>query len=65
MPIPKPKGEQKKDFIAKCMDDSVMVKEFENSKQRYAVCQSKWKNAKKKHDAKWEDEDNSQAIIYE
>ena len=65
MPIPTPKGD-KEDFINKCMGDSVMTKEFENSKQRYAVCQSKWKNAKKKPDgdASWEKEDNSHVILY-
>ena len=43
MPIPSPKGEPKKNFLSKCMADSVMVKEFPDEKQRYAVCQSKWK----------------------
>jgi len=28
------------------MGDSVMVKEFPDEKQRYAVCQSKWKKSK-------------------
>ena len=46
MPIPSPKGEPKKNFLSKCMGDSVMVKEFPNEKQRYAVCQSKWKKSK-------------------
>jgi len=46
MPIPSPKGEPKKNFLSKCMGDSVMVKEFPDEKQRYAVCQSKWKKSK-------------------
>ena len=46
MPIPSPKGEPKKNFLSKCMADSVMVKEFPDEKQRYAVCQSKWKKSK-------------------
>ena len=46
MPIPSPKGEPKKNFLCKCMGDSVMVKEFPDEKQRYAVCQSKWKKSK-------------------
>src|SRR3972149_3817124 len=42
MPIPKPnKDEKKKDFIARCMGDSVMTKEYEQS-QRGAVCNSAW-----------------------
>ena len=45
MPIPSPKGEPKKNFLSKCMGDSVMVKEFPDEKQRYAVCQSKWKKS--------------------
>jgi hypothetical protein len=46
MPIPTPKGEPKKNFLSKCMGDSVMVKEFPDEKQRYAVCQFKWKESK-------------------
>ena len=46
MPIPSPKGEPKKNFLSKCMADSVMVKEFPDEKQRFAVCQSKWKKSK-------------------
>ena len=46
MPIPSPKGEPKKNFLSKCMGDSVMTKEFPDEKQRYAVCQSKWKKSK-------------------
>ena len=46
MPIPSPKGEPKKNLLSKCMGDSVMVKEFPDEKQRYAVCQSKWKKSK-------------------
>ena len=46
MPIPTPKGEPKKNFLSKCMGDSIMVKEFPDGKQRYAVCQSKWKESK-------------------
>jgi len=62
MPIPSPKGEPKKNFLSKCMGDSVMVKEFPDEKQRYAVCQSKWSKAS---DIEWQDEDkNSDVIIY-
>jgi len=55
MPIPNPKGpEAKKSFISRCM--------FPDSKQRYAVCQSKYKNAKS-CEYKQEEED-SEIIIY-
>ena len=47
MPLPSPKGNQEKDnFISSCMGDSKMKKEFPDSKQRAAVCHSKWKKAK-------------------
>ena len=46
MPLPSPKGTQDKgSFIGKCMSDPVMKKEFTDSKQRAAVCHSKWKKA--------------------
>ena len=60
MPIPSPKGEPKKNFLSKCMGDSVMVKEFPDEKQRYAVCQSKWSKAS---DIEWQDEDKNSDII--
>ena len=48
MPIPKRKDQENKDsFISRCMSDKVMVSEFSNSKQRYAVCMSKFTQAKK------------------
>jgi hypothetical protein len=39
MPIPQRKeNESKKDFISRCMGDSVMVDEYKNPSQRYAIC---------------------------
>jgi|SanBayMetagenome_1026888.scaffolds.fasta_scaffold54373_3 hypothetical protein len=39
MPIPKPnKSESKKDFVQRCMEDNVMVSEYQNTDQRLAVC---------------------------
>ena len=64
MPIPSPKGEPKKNFLSKCMGDSVMVKEFPDEKQRYAVCQSKWSKASNLDpDRSYKDEDESEDII--
>ena len=41
MPIPKPnKDESKKEFVQRCMVDDVMVKEYNNTDQRLAVCSS-------------------------
>ena len=47
MPIPIPymgkNSESKKDFLKRCVSDSVMNKEFPDSKRRIAVCFSQWK----------------------
>jgi hypothetical protein len=41
MPIPKPnKDESKKDFLSRCMENPTMNKEYPDSNQRYAVCNS-------------------------
>lgn len=41
MPTPS-KGEKKKDFMKRCMEMPEMVSNYPDSKQRYAVCNSKW-----------------------
>ena len=47
MPIPKPKNiETKNKFIARCMNNKVMVNEFTNPKQRLAVCEKQWEDNK-------------------
>ena len=39
MPIPKPlPKEQNNEFIQRCMMDDVMVREYKDTDQRYAVC---------------------------
>jgi hypothetical protein len=39
MPLPKPKeGENKDKFLQRCMADEIMVDEYPDEKQRYAVC---------------------------
>mgnify|MGYP001180977714 CR=1 FL=1 len=39
MPIPKPeKNEDEKKFASRCMSDPVMIKEYPDIKQRYAIC---------------------------
>lgn len=46
MPIPKPKdNEPDKEFIARCMGNESMVKEYEDSGQRYAICVSQTKGS--------------------
>lgn len=62
MPIPTPgKDESKDKFIARCMGNDVMNSEFPDSKQRYAVCQSKWK-AEKEKDAEQEETKEEQKL---
>jgi len=44
MPLPEPKQEEKKqDFIARCMSNKTMDDEFPDEEQRFAVCNSLWK----------------------
>lgn len=39
MPIPKPTSqESNNEFIQRCMIDDVMIKEYEDKDQRYAIC---------------------------
>lgn len=45
MPLPKPKGtESRKDFMQRCMSDSVTVSEFPNTDQRLAVCSTQYRD---------------------
>lgn len=44
MPLPKPKsGEAKNKFMDRCMANPTMNKEYSDNDQRYAICQSLWK----------------------
>lgn len=46
MPIPKPhKDENNKDFIARCMADNTMSKEYPDNGQRYAICMNQTKGS--------------------
>lgn len=48
MPLPRPiKDEPKTTFIGRCMSDEGMKKEFSDSKQRTAVCNSQFSKGKK------------------
>jgi len=43
MPMPVPKNtESKKDFLSRCMGDSVMVVDYPDNDQRYAICNDLW-----------------------
>src|SRR5210317_668910 len=47
MPIPKRKeGEDRSDFLSRCMSDSTMNKEYPENSQRYAVCQQSAKGTR-------------------
>lgn len=49
MPLPMPgKKEKKTDFISRCMSNETSKKDFEDNKQRVAVCYTQWESAKKK-----------------
>lgn len=47
MPLPVPEGEQKEKFMNRCMADPVMVKEYPDNGQRYAICNSQWEGKMK------------------
>ena len=57
MPLPtKNDGEEKNEFVRRCMGDDIMKKEFPDGKQRTAVCFSQYKKVKKsKGSAGWGD----------
>lgn len=43
MPLPEKKpNERATTFINRCMTDSVMIEEYPDRKQRYAVCLAQW-----------------------
>ncbi len=49
MPLPKPrKNEKKKDWLNRCMGNDMMVSEFSDEKQRYAICNQIWRDKDKK-----------------
>ena len=49
MQIPKPrKNEGKQEFLERCMSNETMRQEYSDQDQRYAVCNSQWRNSKKK-----------------
>lgn len=48
MPLPSPKGnESRSAFVARCMKSGAARSEFPDQKQRVAVCNSQWRQAKK------------------
>lgn len=47
MPVPKPrKNEDKQAFVARCMGDETMKKDFKDNKQRVAICLSQTRQSK-------------------
>ena len=50
MPIPKPRpNEPKRQFVQRCMSDSVMRQEYPKLVQRYAICIASAKKRKKEN----------------
>lgn len=51
MPMPKPRKDEDKDvFLSRCMADETMRKDYKETDQRYAVCQSQWSRKDKEED---------------
>ncbi len=49
MPLPKPEQDEKeKDWLSRCMGDAIMVSDYEDTKQRYAICNSIWRKSEMK-----------------
>ncbi len=49
MPLPKPeKDEKEKDWLSRCMGEAIMVSDYEDTKQRYAICNSIWRKSEMK-----------------
>lgn len=47
MPVPVPKSDQtQKEFIQQCMSDEIMVADYDDTKQRYAICKTSWDKSK-------------------
>jgi len=81
MPLPTPNiNESDEDFIDRCMVDETMVEDFEDNKQRLAVCNTqledkeqyeeakkleKMKKTEKKHIISLEEDETTVTIVYE
>ena len=52
MPLPEPnkQNQEKEEFVNICMDDTKMLNEFPDDKQRAAVCYSQWEKSSKASD---------------
>jgi len=51
MPLPTVRGPEKREsFLGRCMGDKVMNDEYPDRSQRYAICNSIWRKAKKEED---------------
>lgn len=48
MPLPEPQSnENHDDFIKRCMSSEIMLEEYPDRQQRYAVCESLWDSSGK------------------
>jgi len=41
------RGQEKQEFVSRCMSNATMKNEFENEKQRAAICHSKYESTKR------------------
>jgi len=55
MPLPEPnkQDQEKEEFVNICMDDTKMLNEFPDDKQRAAVCYSQWEKSSKASDSSY------------
>lgn len=51
MPLPRPRKNETKDkFISRCMENKISNKEFPDTDQRYAMCNTRWKRGSEDND---------------
>lgn len=74
MPLPKPNtNESHEDWMDRCMADDTMTEEYDDNEQRYAVCESLWRQTKENKDTtmkkgfeiKAKSETEAEIFIYE
>lgn len=65
MSLPRPSnGQKKKDFISVCMANPTMNKEFKDSGQRFAVCETQWEKSKKSSKAVVAELNNEEILFF-
>ena len=64
MPLPTPNNKEKKsEFVARCMADSIMNKDFKDEKQRAAVCYAQFEKKSNKSKANIQFDDGDEMLF--